>query len=272
MSQFTDATYLKEQQYRTAANLSARISLHERYTVCQRGWILWVMDRILAGTPAPARVLDLGCGRGDLWWKNAERIPAEWSLVLADLSEGMLVEAHRHLSEARLSAQLYSAHAERLPFEDASFDTVIANHMLYHVPDRDRAVAEVRRVLKPQGRFFAATNGEAHLAELFQLGASILSGMGAMRDQIGQSFSLENGSAQLRRHFSIVIMERHQAELRVDDAQPLVDYLLSSSLLAADLPREEAQARFRQLVEAEMAQCGGVLVIPQDAGLFTAWR
>ena len=55
------------------------------------------------------------------------------------------------------------------PFEDASFDVVVAAWMLYHVPDLDRAVAELARVLRPGGRLVATTNAADHLQEMLEL-------------------------------------------------------------------------------------------------------
>jgi len=53
---------------------------------------------------------------------------------------------------------LIAGDAQWLPFADASFDCILAMHMLYHVPDRDLAIAEMRRVLRPGGVLLALTN------------------------------------------------------------------------------------------------------------------
>ncbi|MEZ4608117.1 MAG: class I SAM-dependent methyltransferase [Deinococcales bacterium] len=56
--------------------------------------------------------------------------------------------------------------AEEIPFADNSFDAVIANHMLYHVADRPKALGEIARVLKANGKLYATTVGERHMGEL----------------------------------------------------------------------------------------------------------
>lgn len=79
----------------------------------------------------------------------------------------MLQAARQQLGEKRFVYAV--ADAQALPFADATFDAVIANHMLYHIPDLPRALAEIRRVLKPAGRFYASTIGREHMHELDEL-------------------------------------------------------------------------------------------------------
>lgn len=120
-------------QYRTATNLDARVALHERFSTNPYGWHRWVFDH-LDLTPGQ-QILEIGCGLGHLWRNNLERIPRSWQVTLSDLSDGMLIEARRHLENATLF-HFVNADAQQLQFGTDEFDVVIANHMLYHVPDR----------------------------------------------------------------------------------------------------------------------------------------
>jgi ubiquinone/menaquinone biosynthesis C-methylase UbiE len=65
----------------------------------------------------------------------------------------MIRETRANLARLGHPFSFAQADAQALPFRDASFDAVIANHMLYHVPDISRSLGEVRRVLKPSGGF-----------------------------------------------------------------------------------------------------------------------
>ena len=184
MARLTDPDYLAR-QYGDARNLNARLRLHQRYSVNRYGWQRWLFDRLVL--PAKARLLDLGCGSGELWRENRARIPAGWRVTLADLSAGML-DAARHALAARPGRfALTNADAQDLPFPDDCFDGVLAMHMLYHVPDRPRALREIRRVLRPGGRLYASTVGEQHMAEL-------------SRSQLARRFGIDLGTKPAEAH------------------------------------------------------------------------
>src|SRR5688572_29754165 len=155
----------------------------------------WVFDCLLK-LPEGAKLLELGCGPGYLWKENISRIPAGWHITLSDLSPGMLDAAWRNLVVTGRAFQFKEVDAQAIPFEDETFDAVIANHMLYHVPDRPTAIAEIRRVLKPNGHLFATTIGTNHLKEIsnwirrVNLGTDFVS--------FGSPFTLDNGFEQLK--------------------------------------------------------------------------
>lgn len=109
------------------------------------GWQRWIFQQIMA--PPRAQILELGAGTGELWLDNIAAVPREWSVTISDLSGGMAREAQDRIAEAGLVVHAVVADARCIPFDDASFDVVVANMMLYHVPERKAAVGEIRRVL-----------------------------------------------------------------------------------------------------------------------------
>jgi ubiquinone/menaquinone biosynthesis C-methylase UbiE len=207
-----------------------------------------VFDRIEAGDDAS--VLEVGCGVGELWRENADRIPDGWRLVLTDRSPGMIAAA----LGAAPSADLAVADVQALPFEDASFDVAIANHVLYHVPDRPRALAELARVLRPSGRLYAATVGRGHLEEIRRLLA--LASSDAWWPHSAERFGLETGPPQLEERFEHVHVERYPSTLVVTDAEPLVAYCVS--MREASGLDEERTRRLRRLVEDALARDGRI--------------
>src|SRR5690348_11582874 len=228
----------------------------------------FVFDQMLAALPSDAHVLEIGCGPATLWRANADRIPAGWDVTLSDFSAGMLDEARVGLAESGRAFHFAEVDAQAIPYPDASFDGVIANHMLYHVPDRENALGEMRRVLKPNGTFFATTNGERHLIEFEELLRRAETPEGWWRHPaVTSDFSLGNGREQLARHFSTVELRPYENALEVSETEPLVAYVLSTS--SAARMTEEHVARFRRVVEDEIA-ARGTVHISTETGLFVA--
>jgi ubiquinone/menaquinone biosynthesis C-methylase UbiE len=262
----TDQTYLLTEQYQNAANLNARIQLHARFSANQYGWMPWLFDQL--DLPPNCHILELGCGPGDLWLENLARLPEGWEIVLSDFSAGMLHQARSNLGHNQHPFEFALVDAQATPFPGERFDAVIANHMLYHVPDRAKALSEIERVLKPGGRFYASTVGEAHLGEIQALVNRFDPGLTTWGGDAVNPFTLENGMAQLSPWFSSVTARRYQDALEVTEVTPLVEYILSGSVKMTSDQRIE----FTRLVEQEMASQGGVIHITKDSGIFEAFR
>lgn len=232
-----------EEQYRTDANLNARIELHARFST-NPGWGRWLFERELGDAPAETRILEVGCGPATtLWGANLDRIDPTWRLTLADLSPGMVEAAGGLLGDR---AECLVADVQELPFADGSFDVVLANHMLYHVPDRPRAFAEIRRVLLPGGRLHAATNGHGHFEQL-----RALVGPTWRFWEYNEMFGLETGPPQFEPFFGEVQVERFETGLAVTEVEPVLAYVRSSdSYDGGDL------SHVRAAVEAAIARDG----------------
>jgi ubiquinone/menaquinone biosynthesis C-methylase UbiE len=211
--------------------------MHDRFSTNPASYPGWVFDGY--GFGEEADVLEVGCGEGVIWRKNAERIPEGWRLTLTDLSEGM-VEAARAVLGDR--AQYGVASIEELPFADESFDGAIANHMLFHLEDRTRAFSEIRRVLRPGGLFVATAIGRDHLRELW--------GLEPPRDGIWsktrERFTIELARGELAPFFSAIELERYPDSLEVTDAEALVDVFRSRG----DVPEERFAAIRVHVAEA----------------------
>ena len=134
-----------KKQYATSNNLSARINFHDKYSTNKQGFGNWIVSNY--DIKEGARVLELGCGTGSTWLGHGDVISKCGELVLTDLTEGMLDTTRETLRDFK-EIEYKQADIQNLPFEDNSFDVVIANMMLYHVPDVYKAMKEVRRVLK----------------------------------------------------------------------------------------------------------------------------
>jgi ubiquinone/menaquinone biosynthesis C-methylase UbiE len=264
MSKFNDPQYLKSDQYRNATNLDARVVIHQRFSTNPYGWFEWVFDTLLK-LPGNARILELGCGHGLLWKENTSRIPAGWNITLSDLSPGMLDAAWRNLVVSGRAFQFKEFDAQSIPLEDGTFDVVIANHMLYHVPDRSKALAEIKRLLKAGGHLIATTVGEKHLHEITDWFRGIHAS--DVWESFVVSFTLENGLEQLQGYFSQVTLSRYEDNLQVTEIQPLMDYILST-IKVQEIPKDKFEL-LRENLEKELEEKGSIF-ITKDSGLFEA--
>lgn len=136
-----------------------------------------------------------------------------------------------------------------------------ANHMLYHVPDVPKAIAEFARVLKPRGRLVASTNGSGHMR---QLGALL-----SLRDPfVITGFDLDDGASKLETHFEGIVRERYDDALEVTEPQPILDYIRSmASYWHGARPEDEVRREIEAVIERE-----GAFRIDKNAGVFTAVR
>jgi ubiquinone/menaquinone biosynthesis C-methylase UbiE len=264
VSDMIDQHYMLTDQYKTASKLGARIQLHERFSTNPVSLQRWVFDQFIIAPDA--QILELGCGPGTLWQKNLERIPRDWQITLSDFSTGMVQEVQHNLpaNDERFTFQLVDAQA--IPFADNSFDCIIANHMLYHVPDLSQAFSEIRRVLRPQGNFYATTNGGMHLAEIRTFMQKAGFGVnGVMTDNA--AFRLENSMELMASWFSQIELRRFESDLAVTEVEPIVAFILAS--VKPESINEQKIQTLRTLIDQELAQYG-VVHITKDTGIFIA--
>lgn len=265
MSKLQDAEYLRGEQYHDSERLNVRISLHTRFSTNPYGWFKWMFDHF--EIEPHAQVLELGCGPGDLWRENANRVSHAWAITLSDFSAGMIAQARENLNGLLQGVRMAVVDVQSIPFQESRFDVVIANHFLYHVLDRQRALCEIRRVLKPGGRLYTSTIGANHLMEISDLVTSFDPAIEDLFKSQDRPFTLDNGEAQLRGWFSQVEVDRYPDSLLVTEVQPLVDYILSTVRFYQVKGRRPALAAF---LSAHMAANDSAIFIKKESGLFTA--
>jgi ubiquinone/menaquinone biosynthesis C-methylase UbiE len=101
------------------------------------------------------RALELGCGTG-FFLLNLMQAGVAARGSVTDLSPGMVQAALRNAEHLGLDVDGRVADAERIPYDDETFDLVVGHAVLHHIPDVELALREVLRVLKPGGRFVFA--------------------------------------------------------------------------------------------------------------------
>ena len=240
-------------QYRNSTNISARIRLHRLFSSNKQGWFPWIYEQcqITEGM----KILELGCGNGRLWIENKAKLPADCEIILSDISEGMIRDVRREqsLQDDRFSFAAFDCHA--IPYEDASFDLVIANHVLFYCKDVDRVCSEVGRVLKPGGRFVCGTYGVAHMQEVSRLVTQFDDRITLSGENLYEHFGKENGAQALAPYFAEVDWQQYE---------PLIEYVLSCHGNQNQYILEKYN-KFRKYVEGQIRNG---YTITKDAGIF----
>ena len=264
----TDRLILTQDAYATDTHLAVRMRTHELYSQPQIDYPRWVVDTI--GWPRDAWVLDVGAGPGAYSDLVCERI-SDGLYLAGDLSLGM---ARRASAEGVPALNLDVQH---LPFAAATFDVVLANHMLYHVPDITHALRELQRVLKPSGLLVAATNSAATMPELETLARRACTLLGYPRQEFiptHQNFTLENGPVQAARFFRAVARYDLPSALHFPDVEPVMDYLNSmQAIRAPQLPPGVTWDEFMNVMEKQIARLirhYGELQVQKLAGVIVA--
>ena len=223
------------QQYRDDSNLAKRISIHEQYSENPKGFYHWLFEQY--EFKANDNILELGCGNGMQWEKQMNNLPKDCSLTLSDLSKGM-VEKVQLLYGEYDGVNFAQIDAHQLPYQDQSFDCIIANHMLYHVEDIQKVLKEVCRVLKEDGVFYASTNNQYGLRHY--INESLIFALGKKDKNFSEEISFHSGNGEkiLSKCFPEVNRVDYMDSLLIPKSEILIDWM-KSSIGAADYTEQE---------------------------------
>ena len=250
-------------QYQNASNINARIALHRDYSTNPEGWFHWLFSNIqfMPGM----RILELGCGNGDLWTENIDFLSDPVSIVLSDSSEGMVHEVQRKFgNDSRFSFGVFSM--DSIPFDDSSFDAVIANHVLFYSSNIDSTLRKIARVMKPHARLYCSTYGHNHMKEVTELVQRFNPEIRLSSEALYEVFGLENGEGILSSVFSSVSCLRYPDSIVLSSAEPLISYILSCHGNQNRLLLNH----YKEFSGFVRDQVSGGFKITKDAGLFIA--
>jgi ubiquinone/menaquinone biosynthesis C-methylase UbiE len=250
-------------QYIDSKNFMARVELNRKFGKNPYKWTLWLFDQIKF--QKDAKILELGGGNALLWRSNLNRIPKNIHIVLSDLSEGMLDDAKKILGNAVDKFELEIIDAQQIPYPQDSFNIIIANLMLYHVPNRKKALHEISRVLKNDGTFYATAFSAQYMKELTELIYNFNKKNYNPLKLLAHAFGLENGKKQLTEYFEDVKLIKYNDLFEVTEAKPLVNFVLSSSNVINHDEIEDFTIYTQNIIHDK-----GKLKIKKDSGLFVA--
>ncbi|WP_346867891.1 MULTISPECIES: MerR family transcriptional regulator [unclassified Clostridium] len=254
------------QRSRDASNLNEGVKLMDRFSTNRYGWYPWVFDNMKI--KKKDKVLEIGCGNGVLWAKNMDNIHESIEVTLTEICEDMINEAKLNLRDNSKRFNFIITDLTSLPFDDNSFDVVIANHILFFMKDIDLALAEIKRVIKPNGVVYCSTIGSNHLKELQELMLSFSSNIRIYEDKLSYKFGLENGEKILSKYFNNVEKVLYDDKLIVNDTNNILEYIYSipgNILDIIDSKKKEFEGYIKKIIDKN-----GEIYITNSLGLFKA--
>ena len=213
------------QQYMDSSNLDASIKLQDRFSSNRHGWYKWTFNNIKLDKKY--KVLEIGCGNGALWSKNINLLDKDISITLTDVCEDMINNAKKNLSNYSDIFDFQIVDPYNIPFENESFDLVIANHILFYMKDVDKVLNEIKRVLKIGGYFYSSTIDSKNMKELESLVKGFNSNIKISEEKISSNFGLENGEGILSKHFCQIKKYLYEDKLVINDAKGILEYIYS---------------------------------------------
>ena len=250
------------QQYIDTSNISVRIRLHTLYSQNREQWFPWIYRT--SGIKSGMKILEIGCGNGDFWLQNLDKLPKNLRVVLSNNSQSVLSEAKTRFQsdDKRFCFRQMDMQAISLP--DHSIDMVIANHILFYADNITKSLKEIHRVLKPCGTFICSTYGPRHMKEISDLVKRFNDRIILAAKDLYEIFGKTNGAEILSQEFNNVEWHEYEDSLMVTDANDLTSYITSchgnQNQYIIDRFKE-----FKAFVQEEM---GKGFYVTKEAGIF----
>ncbi|MDF2557192.1 MAG: hypothetical protein K0R71_1020 [Bacillales bacterium] len=263
MSNINNTSVLVE-QYKDDKNLSIRLALHQKYSTNKYGYINWIFDffDFFDGTD----VLELGCGNGNMWNDRVQKLPKECTVTLTDISKGMVDIINEKFREYP-NVKTEVVDIQNIHYPDNTFDVIIANSMLYHIPNLEIAISEVHRVLKPNGKFYATTVGMNGMNQyLHEKLKEFNPKINVFNTPF--PFNLQNGKEILNTRFENIEMYHYEDSLEITETVDLVNWIKSTSSMSGI----EEDLNGVDLYFEKCKDSNGIIRIPKEAGIFVSTK
>lgn len=251
----SDQASLASSAYKNAENLASRTALYEH---TQPRYFVWEEVVKGLGIKGDESVLDVGCGDGTLLIKLRKEQGHSGTLFGMDISSGILHRPINLADSQRLNIDFIVADAQDIPFSANSFGVVTACHMIYHVPNIDRALLEMARVLKPEGKFALSANSQKSKSEVLRpLKEAVARHFDlSMFPDATRRFSIEKGGDLIKKHFKNVTLRTYPSVISLDFVDPYIEYF---NTLRSLWDEEFSDSQWNEILEFVRSKLQGIL-------------
>ncbi len=248
-------------QFHDDKGLSFRMDFYKKYDSAPISFPDWLFSKY--SFKKNDIIIEFGAGNGRHWEERLDSLPDACKLFLTDFSDGMIDRLHDKFCNNR-SISVEKVDIQDVPYKDDFADVIIANHMLFHVPDLNKALSEVQRVLKQGGFFYAATDSNKGMRPfMHNIVKKFDPDTAAFTEQY--SFSTENGMDILTHYFSHVDLYTYEYPLVVNNPVDITKWFISTVGISGYNSEKEQEILnyFENYIQEHKA-----VVIPKIAGVF----
>lgn len=168
------------------------------------------------------KILEVGCGAGKFWKNITDKLPADIHLTLTDISEKVIDQCQENVIFPNLLFNVADIHD--LPFPTHSFDHIISDFVLHAVANLERAIQEMKRVVRAGGIIGIATFGQGNKSEIWDIGNRIDPSLQyPLEKEIGK-FGENNAKAILKNHFNTINEQIYESILKIEDAKTVLNF------------------------------------------------
>lgn len=242
--------YLKKEQYKSSSNLEARIAIHQKFRTNPESFYSWIWNHL--NIKEPIKILEIGCGTGEFWLENYSKLPKDSQILMTDFSDGMIEKAKSKVKFENIKFE--TAEIENLSYNDNSYDLVMAHHVIYHASNKDNALSELKRVVKPDGHVSITTNSKKHMQNVYTISHSIDENFSMVRNIDG--FTEEDAEIQLPKYFSKTTKLIYEDLLKVTDLDIMIGYLKSTTEPRKMDLKDNFYEQFANIVKKEIQEKG----------------
>lgn len=220
-------------QFKTPDGLQTRILFHHQHTHFTNNFHEWMFQQYTFHSND--KVLEIGSGDGTIWECNVDKIPSSIEITLSDVSQKMIEEMRKKLQHIQQIKSYDYADCFHLPYEDESFDIIIANHVFMYFEHLEDALKEVCRVLKKGGTLYCSTIAKDMMKERDEMLEKFDSKISFNQEILYNRFGYENGKEKLNCYFcDIEIFDRKEV-YEINDFNLFYQFMLSGKGLSPNL-------------------------------------
>jgi SAM-dependent methyltransferase len=265
------------QAYGDGSGLDLKWAVMRRFRTNDESFEDWLIRQLPLGPKS--RVLDCGAGSGRLSIPIAQRLQGgSGTLVALDISADVMEPIRTAVEAESLPIESVIGDAAEPPVEPASFDIVLAAHMVYHLSDLAAGLKAMKRCLRRGGVLVATTNAARGMPEMYEIHVATMSELGMPYGAAppDETFTLENGKTILERVFDDVELRSYDGGFAASSADPVFSYYAGTQLYREPMRNHSLSWQRRLLIgptfvhlaQERVEAAGGKLIVSKDIGTF----